>query len=1478
MNGMLLEILSVSLPMTALILLLWLFSRFFGQRFTAKCRYVVWMLVLLRMCLPMGTIQFPSLVQVSITAETEETAETVTAEETEILTPSYIPEAVEISEISPPYTYTTSRIQEEETSEFVYAPYLPEEEVPQPAAEASQTEETDEPDSPAVQEPVTTPVLKITSVPFQEKDTPASPPSLLTVLGIVWLAGAVGYLALNIISYQRYVRRLRNTCIDASTDILRIHGQFCEKYGIRHAPELRLSHEVRSPMLCGYFHPCVILPVMDLTQNQTVGILAHELTHYRRRDLWIKFACVLGCALHWFNPAVHLAASRCCAEMELSCDEAVLAGLDQEARRSYGNVMLDIVRSCSRKNIALTTYFNPKNNAVRERFLNIMDISKKKQGFAVILAAGILCALAGLVFAYDVEPPADDEEYIKISNNVSIRIGYGSDEGKSEETETVTLPEAGSLEETEESVPVEEIYERSGLDIPVLSEMVEHVTIRDGSDESTLLEFYHTASLENGADGWLFSIVRHDYHSLLRDRNNHGWLQYFAAEPDNSWFYCIYRPTDVRWDPADEAASAEYTALSQMKSTVAQRILEDNGLVSFTGSAIPETVRLDTAATYPSPDYLSQLEYSEAYGWLLRGDGAGAAGIALGDSTKTAEIWAEWVSDICCRLSIDGNVIDLFRRDAGWTTEESAFDLTFENNLPVWKMKDSFTKDNDILRKAYYGALKTDELLSITTVCAQFIKHTTLLAEPYRSGETYVPDGAVFPDRITWDNITVTESGSDEYDYLVTLPLGELYMTIKAEITPSEDSWFRLTLSGEEFHLTDPIIAEEGILREVLESLMRQNRTDYSAEIHIPDADDAVLSIRVEGEGKELHDLKDIFCTAFSAKGQTIRFTEPLDLWGAWGLYVFAAEDAVVLTQSFTSYSGNTYVITPKYTYDYHPGAFSLILYEEDNDLRYRHSSTELCDAAMRTNDELSVSLLGIATARDNFYYECGDVTLNGGKLVFYEADEYYTIDDAFDLDAEFEKLWKSASYPTIDDLFLYNGERYGTIYDYPEPDETPLPETVKVSLLYKKIESLGTYMREYRCAIRAGTSYDTQITATIHIPQLRIDTPAVTEWNSEIYSRIRQECDPILAEYQTTGRLNHEISVTYEEIICDGVVSIPITFIEQEMNEEQEALCITSARTEVYHYDIEADKFLTNEEYLLRLTDGKFAMEGLLTSLNEQNFNFWMNDDDLQNPGDSLPFAMDDIYGIVPSELDKNGFDVYLPKIGNFKTMYTVPQPVHWREYPVFTSEEGLKATYRLIRAEDGYRLMHCISDPRELPLPEENQTMRSTPVKVYSSSISGPLFEMLYSDDPYDDGINAEITYFNEGGKVFTKTMALASNTRRAEYYFEKYLDGIYDMKTLMEYGDLVRARGGNMIGAIIELYEKGEKLLESAPDFPEGIAIPKKPITSDVINYYVETGDPAHPFKFAFPLDGGWTMDVYWDISEDFEMVAEKIEFHQ
>jgi beta-lactamase regulating signal transducer with metallopeptidase domain len=79
------------------------------------------------------------------------------------------------------------------------------------------------------------------------------------------------------------------------------------------------------------------------TREELRHVILHELWHVRRFDVGISWLLSVTEAVHWFNPFVWFATSRIKEERELACDELALSCLELEERFSYGTTILKLL-------------------------------------------------------------------------------------------------------------------------------------------------------------------------------------------------------------------------------------------------------------------------------------------------------------------------------------------------------------------------------------------------------------------------------------------------------------------------------------------------------------------------------------------------------------------------------------------------------------------------------------------------------------------------------------------------------------------------------------------------------------------------------------------------------------------------------------------------------------------------------------------------------------------------------------------------------------------------------------------------------------------------------------------------------------------------------------------------------------------------------------------------------------------------------
>ena len=107
-------------------------------------------------------------------------------------------------------------------------------------------------------------------------------------------------------------------------------NQLGNRLGLDRRPRLLVCQGLKAPMLAGLLRPAILLP-QEGVSGETLGFsLLHELTHYRRRDVWLKTLALWVNALHWFNPLMWYMVRLVERDTELACDEDALRRVLEE--------------------------------------------------------------------------------------------------------------------------------------------------------------------------------------------------------------------------------------------------------------------------------------------------------------------------------------------------------------------------------------------------------------------------------------------------------------------------------------------------------------------------------------------------------------------------------------------------------------------------------------------------------------------------------------------------------------------------------------------------------------------------------------------------------------------------------------------------------------------------------------------------------------------------------------------------------------------------------------------------------------------------------------------------------------------------------------------------------------------------------------------------------------------------------------------
>ena len=362
MERLMTALLELTLPMALVIAVLLAAGPLLGRRFTAKWRYWAWLLIAVRLLLPVG-ITLPQPV-VTLPQPRGEITYPVSREEPAPTEPAPVGDPIQVV----PGAAENDPYQQIKTG--TTAPTGPSTETPKPA------------------EPAIIPTPAATrSIPVME------------AVGWCWAAGTALFLLWQLGSYlalRAKLSRSRRPLTDEA--ILAVLERESVAAGLR-KPLQVYTAAVGSPMIVGAIKPTLLLPEMELSTEQLSLVFRHELIHYRRRDIWYKLLLMLANAIHWFNPMVWLMVHAADRDLELSCDEAVVAGRDEAYREEYGRCLLAVVRAGMSRRTLFTTNFYSGKKTLKNRLATILDTTKKRRGTLALAALLLAAAVAGSLVA-----------------------------------------------------------------------------------------------------------------------------------------------------------------------------------------------------------------------------------------------------------------------------------------------------------------------------------------------------------------------------------------------------------------------------------------------------------------------------------------------------------------------------------------------------------------------------------------------------------------------------------------------------------------------------------------------------------------------------------------------------------------------------------------------------------------------------------------------------------------------------------------------------------------------------------------------------------------------------------------------------------------------------------------------------------------------------------------------------------------------
>ncbi len=196
---------------------------------------------------------------------------------------------------------------------------------------------------------------------------------VLSVVSAVWLAGLVGILAYSVFVYCRMKRTLA-TATHVRDNIFE-------------------TDHISTAFVCGFIKPRIYVP-LGLGEAEMAHILEHERTHIRRRDHLVKPLAFLALSLHWFNPLMWFSFVLMSRDMEMSCDETVLARVGHQEKISYSSSLLSL--STLNRGLITASPLAFSESHVKDRIRNVLNYRRPQFWMSLVAAVAVVVAVVVL--------------------------------------------------------------------------------------------------------------------------------------------------------------------------------------------------------------------------------------------------------------------------------------------------------------------------------------------------------------------------------------------------------------------------------------------------------------------------------------------------------------------------------------------------------------------------------------------------------------------------------------------------------------------------------------------------------------------------------------------------------------------------------------------------------------------------------------------------------------------------------------------------------------------------------------------------------------------------------------------------------------------------------------------------------------------------------------------------------------------------
>ncbi|ETI68757.1 M56 family metallopeptidase [Neobacillus vireti] len=210
------------------------------------------------------------------------------------------------------------------------------------------------------------------------------------IAAMLWIIGVSSILLYILCVNIMMMVKLKKCSVCEKEDLIGILEVGKSKLKINSKIKIIYSNSSKSPAVYGMIRPKILIPeelIDKLTPEEFRFVLSHELNHIKNKDLVVNTLLMIVKAIYWFNPLIWYSLNQVKQDCEVACDASVINTLKTEEVKKYGQTIINMLRLFSEKKSTTGTLgYASKDN--KRRIIMITQF-KKSSAICAVLALSL---------------------------------------------------------------------------------------------------------------------------------------------------------------------------------------------------------------------------------------------------------------------------------------------------------------------------------------------------------------------------------------------------------------------------------------------------------------------------------------------------------------------------------------------------------------------------------------------------------------------------------------------------------------------------------------------------------------------------------------------------------------------------------------------------------------------------------------------------------------------------------------------------------------------------------------------------------------------------------------------------------------------------------------------------------------------------------------------------------------------------------